>query len=174
MSGASYAGRAASHSPQAGVTKRNRSHSTRPELLLGEALAASVVSYRRNVRELPGSPDFVFDEARIAVFCDGDYWHGRRWAVRRRRLSRGHNAEYWIAKIGGNRLRDRRVNADLRSAGWTVIRLWETDIRSAPAAAAHRILTALARPTVPRQRRINRDSNAKEHKCRERKYAPLR
>jgi DNA mismatch endonuclease (patch repair protein) len=48
------------------------------------------------VAELPGKPDIVFYGARLAVFCDGDFWHGRNWPERKRKLSRGSNSEYWV------------------------------------------------------------------------------
>lgn len=76
-----------------------------------------------------GRPDFVFRFARLVVFVDGDFWHGRRFQERRQRLQRGHNASYWIAKIASNKARDRRVTATLRREGWLVIRLWESDVR---------------------------------------------
>ena len=84
--------------------------------------------YRVNVATLPGRPDIVFGRARLAVFCDGDFWHGRDFRKRIERLSTGHNAPYWVAKIRGNVERDQRNQALLESDGWTVLRFWETDI----------------------------------------------
>jgi DNA mismatch endonuclease (patch repair protein) len=81
-----------------------------------------------HVPGLPGKPDIVFARARLVVFCDGDFWHGRRSRERLAKLSRGSNAPYWTAKIASNVARDRRNTRLLRAAGWTVIRLWETDI----------------------------------------------
>ena len=57
---------------------------------------------------LTGRPDIVFAAYRVAVFCDGDFWHGRRWAVRKKKLARGSNAAYRIAK----RLYEQAPNAD--------------------------------------------------------------
>ena len=96
--------------------------------------------YRSNVKRLPGCPDLVLAECRLAVFCDGDFWHGRRWRQRRAKLASGWNAEYWVAKIGRNRQRDRLVNRQLRGLGWNVIRVWESDVRRNPARVAQRIL----------------------------------
>jgi DNA mismatch endonuclease (patch repair protein) len=73
------------------------------------------------------------------VFCDGDFWHGRHWATRRLRLTTGHNAAYWVAKIESNMRRDRRTRRELRSAGWTVLRFWESDILRDPDRAASKI-----------------------------------
>ncbi len=93
---------------------------------------------------LPGKPDLVFMQSRIVVFVDGDYWHGRRWTVRKQKLTEGTNAAYWVAKIEGNRKRDRKTNRLLRAAGWTVLRFWETDIARRADAIAAKVAKAIA------------------------------
>src|SRR6266446_6323651 len=75
---------------------------TRCEVALRRALWAAGFRYRKNVSDLPGRPDIVFLRARIAVFCDGDFWHGRDWESRRQKLGRGTNSAYWLAKIQAN------------------------------------------------------------------------
>lgn len=79
---------------------------------------------------MPGKPDIVFVSAKVAVFCDGDFWHGRHWE---RRMAEGQlkvRRRYWINKIEDNIRRDKRVNRKLKEAGWIVMRFWETDIKS--------------------------------------------
>lgn len=66
----------------------------------------------------------------MLVFVDGDFWHGRNWDDRKKKLARGSNAAYWLAKIEGNMERDKEVSDKLRSQGWVVIRVWEGDIRT--------------------------------------------
>ena len=100
--------------------------------------------YRLYAKELPGKPDIVFRRKRLAVFVDGDFWHGRDWEARRRKLATGHNADYWLAKIRYNRERDRRNTQQLEAAGWRVMRLWETDVKRAPQEAAAAVQTALS------------------------------
>jgi DNA mismatch endonuclease (patch repair protein) len=73
------------------------------------------------------------------VFCDGDFWHGRDLDERVRRLARGHNAPYWVAKITSNVARDRRHDEALARDGWLVLRFWETDIATDPLALAAQI-----------------------------------
>jgi DNA mismatch endonuclease (patch repair protein) len=119
--------------------KMNRSANTAHECLLRSQLWKRGLRYRKNVRALPGKPDIVFSAARVAVFCDGDFWHGRDWRRLSRKLSAGTNASYWIPKIKANRNRDRRNGRLLESEGWTVIRLWETDIHHNPEEAARTI-----------------------------------
>ena len=66
----------------------------------------------------------------MAVFCDGDFWHGRDWETRRQKLSRGTNSEYWLAKVQRNIERDQQNTRQLQAMGWTVLRFWESQIRS--------------------------------------------
>ena len=78
-------------------------------------------------------------EARVVVFCDGDFWHGRNWDHFATALGRRHNADYWIAKIARNRERDREHTARLENEGWLVFRIWEMDIMRNPREAARRV-----------------------------------
>jgi DNA mismatch endonuclease (patch repair protein) len=110
------------------IKRRNRSGKTRAEVLLRKELWHRGLRYRLHSRDLPGKPDIVFRRMRVVVFCDGDFWHGRHWPKRRESLARGANADYWTAKIAANVARDRRNSRLLRAAGWTVVRLWETEV----------------------------------------------
>lgn len=121
----------------------NRSRDTTPELALRRALWARGLRYRLHASDLPGRPDIVFRSQRVAVFCDGDFWHGRDWDDRRQRLRQGANADYWVPKIQSNIARDARCDGELAELGWSVIRLWESDIRRDPEAAADRVEEAL-------------------------------
>ena len=109
----------------------SKKRDTKPELALRRALYARGLRYRVDCHDLPGKPDIVFRGARVAVFVDGDFWHGRDLEARIAKLKNGHNAAYWVEKIRGNVERDRRHNSSLREAGWTVLRFWERDISSA-------------------------------------------
>src|SRR6266550_450081 len=130
------------------VKSRNRAVGTRAELLLRRALRRIGLGYRLHVASLPGRPDVVFPESRVAVFCDGDFWHGRHWTARRAKLKGGSNSRYWVAKIKYNILRDLRQKNALRKSGWIVVRLWETDVlKDADGCAAriHQVLQAQVR-----------------------------
>jgi DNA mismatch endonuclease (patch repair protein) len=115
---------------------------TRCEVTLRRALWAAGCRYRKNVPDLPGRPDIVFLGVRVAVFCDGDFWHGRDWETRRLKLGRGTNSAYWLAKIQGNIERDQRNTRQLQEIGWTVLRFWESEIRSDPATVVRTVLEA--------------------------------
>jgi DNA mismatch endonuclease (patch repair protein) len=117
-------------SPRASAAARGSSkkQNTRCELVLRTALAALGLRYRLDAGDLAGRPDIVFRGARVVIFCDGDYWHGRDLKHRLARLATGHNATYWVAKITSNVERDRRVTTALEVDGWLVLRYWETNI----------------------------------------------
>ncbi|PYS47967.1 MAG: very short patch repair endonuclease [Acidobacteria bacterium] len=83
-----------------------------------------IIGWRRG-SPLPGKPDFVFKRERVAVFVDGDFWHGN---PQRFCMPKSHT-QYWHAKILGNKLRDRRVSRALRAQGWAVLRFWESQLR---------------------------------------------
>lgn len=122
----------------------SRKRDTNCEVILRRTLWERGLRYRLAVRDLPGHPDIVFARARLVVFCDGDFWHGRRLPARLRKLAQGHNASYWVAKLRANVARDKRNNAALTRAGWFVLRFWETDVLENPDAIADAIARALA------------------------------
>ena len=109
--------------------KSIRSKDTSIEMSLRKALWSKGYRYRKNVKSLPGSPDIVLTKYKIAIFCDGEFFHGKDWEVLKPRLERGSNSEFWISKISRNRERDDEVNKKLLFMGWTVIRFWGTDIK---------------------------------------------
>ncbi len=121
-------------------TKRaNRRKDTLHEIELRHQLWKLGLIYRKNVKTLPGKPDIVFVKAKVAIFCDGDFWHGCNWESLKVKLEKGNNPDYWIAKIKGNIERDMHNNNLLSEAGWHVFRIWETDIRKEPARYANEI-----------------------------------
>ncbi len=125
------------------VRRANRKKDTQHEVILRKLLWKLGLRFRKHVSSLPGNPDVVFPGARVAVFCDGDFWHGRDWDRLQVQLERRHNASYWSPKIARNRERDMEKSAQLESMGWLVIRLWETDIKKDPDAAANAIRDAV-------------------------------
>src|ERR1039458_3340689 len=135
----SFRGLSAASEASSYAKKMNRSSDTTHERLLRVLLWSRGLRYRKNVKTLPGKPDIVFARERVAIFCDGDFWHGRNWQRLSRKLRAGSNPSYWILKIKANRRRDRRSTRLLESQGWTVIRIWETDIHHYPEQAARAI-----------------------------------
>jgi DNA mismatch endonuclease, patch repair protein len=115
-----------------------RSKNTLPELQLRRKLHERGLRYRLHVSTLPGQPDIVFGRQRIAIFVDGDYWHGWRFPCWAKKLS-----EYWRQKIAGNRKRDSANHRRLRGSGWIVIRIWEHEIKADPERCAQMIESAV-------------------------------
>jgi DNA mismatch endonuclease, patch repair protein len=118
--------------PRRELMARFKSTNTRSELALRRSLwLAGIKGYRLHVRKLPGRPDIVFGRWRVAVFVDGEFWHGHPSAFRF-----GTKGEYWDAKIARNQARDLASNRALHEAGWTVVRLWARDVERNPAKSA--------------------------------------
>ncbi|HEU0300892.1 MAG TPA: very short patch repair endonuclease [Longimicrobium sp.] len=119
------------------VMKRVRREGTLDEDMLAEALTNAGIVVGRNDKTLPGSPDLVIKTCRLAVFVDGDFWHGRKWFEQA--LAPKTNREFWIKRFESNRERDRRVDRQLRQLGWAVTRVWGSDVRRDPRGVATRI-----------------------------------
>lgn len=121
---------------------------TKPELALRRVLHARGLRYRVHPRDVTGRPDLVNRARRVAVFVDGDFWHGnpREWQRRgyasmEEQFPEGKR-EHWSAKLRRNIARDHEVTAALESDGWTVVRLWESEVRANVDGAADRVEAA--------------------------------
>ncbi|WP_354222283.1 very short patch repair endonuclease [Bradyrhizobium sp. F1.4.3] len=130
------------------LTPRQRSHcmsrirgkDTKPEMVLRRALWSADLRYRLHVR-IPGRPDIVFIRARVAVFCDGCFWHG----CPKHSVKPKTNSSFWSTKLAKNKARDEKVDAVLRAGGWTVMRFWEHEIEDDAARVARRVALAVRR-----------------------------
>ena len=85
------------------------------------------LKFHKHVKTLPGKPDIVFTEQKVAIFVDGDFWHGYRFPSWEHTLS-----DFWKVKIAKNRARDKRNFSTLRRRGWKVIRIWGHQIKTDP------------------------------------------
>ena len=110
--------------------QRIRSRDTRIEVILRKALWAKGYRYRKNCSDIPGKPDIALTKYKIAIFCDGEFFHGKDWELLKQKLKKSNNAEYWFKKISRNREHDDEVNKKLFAEGWTVIRFWGKDINN--------------------------------------------
>lgn len=98
------------------------------ELMLRKELWSRGLRYRKNCKSVIGKPDIVFFRAKVAVFCDSEFWHGFNWEVKKNEIK--SNREFWIPKIEKNILRDQTVTKELENAGWTVLRFWGRKIKA--------------------------------------------
>ena len=105
-----------------------RAKDTKIEIVLRKALWKKGYRYRKNYKKLPGNPDIALTKYKIAIFCDGEFFHGKDWEVLKPKLEKSNNSEFWISKISRNRERDDEINKRLLFEGWTVIRFWGNDI----------------------------------------------
>ncbi len=98
------------------------------EILLAKALWKRGYRYRKNYRKLPGSPDIAIQKYNIAVFVDGEFWHGFDWANKKNKIRR--NKSYWVEKIEENIARDIQNDNKLKNLGWTPIHFWSKEVIS--------------------------------------------
>lgn len=120
------------------VMSRIKDKNTTPERLVFSELRRRGIYFARHVKDLPGQPDVVFRRAKLAVFVDGDFWHGWRFSLWSHKLS-----HHWREKIAGNRSRDQRNFRRLRRLGWRVIRIWEHQIEQDVSKCVARVVDVL-------------------------------
>ena len=116
----------------------NKSKGTKLEKLFGKLLWNAGIRYRKNDTKVFGKPDFAIHKLKIAIFCDGEFWHGKDWEKRKHDIK--SNCEFWHSKIERNIQRDKEVNEQLKKRGWSVFRFWETEITKEPDKCLNRIL----------------------------------
>ena len=113
-----------------------RCKDTKIEVILRKALWNKGYRYRKNYKKLPGNPDIVLTKYKIAIFCDGDFWHGKNFVEGKIAT----HTKYWDEKIQRNIERDLENTLLLRDNGWIVIRFWETDIKNDLASCVANVL----------------------------------
>ncbi|MDR0596294.1 MAG: very short patch repair endonuclease [Clostridiales Family XIII bacterium] len=120
---------------------RIKGKSTSIEVALAKALWHRGIRYRKNYRKVPGAPDIAIVKHRIAIFCDGDFWHGRDWPRKKHQFK--SNKDYWVNKIEGNIERDKRRVNELQALGWYVLRFWGDEITSDVDACVDEVFRAI-------------------------------
>ncbi len=115
-----------------------RAKNSLPELILRRALWAKKVRFRLHPKKFPGKPDLLNNKYRLAIFVDGDFWHGYKWKETKVRLKT--NAAFWIPKIESNMQRDRYINEHLGAKGYTVMRFWEHEVKENLAKCVNQVL----------------------------------
>ena len=130
--------------------RANKSIGTKPELLLAKAMWRLGLRYRKNSKTVFGKPDFSFKKYKVAVFVDGEFWHGKDWERRKNDIK--SNREFWLEKIEHNIRRDAEVTGRLKAEGWTVLRFWGRELAKNPDAAAEKI-----QRVIHEKRNLSRD-----------------
>lgn len=123
-----------------------RSKDSKVELTVRRMLHAQGYRFRVHYRKLYGNPDIVFVRQRLAIFIDGDFWHGNAWKVRglpSLEAQFPHRTDWWAAKLRRTMQRDAEVTAHLEREGWQVLRFWESAIQDDPQAVIDAITKSL-------------------------------
>jgi DNA (cytosine-5)-methyltransferase 1 len=115
------------------IMRKVRSIDTAPEVAFRKKLWAKGYRYNLHRKNLPGKPDIVLLAQRLAIFIDGDFWHGGQWRKRKlaaleEQFDKTESKRYWLQKIRSNMSRDAAITAKLIGQGWKVLRIWETEI----------------------------------------------
>lgn len=113
------------------------------ETLLAKVLWEKGFRYRKNYKKLPGSPDIAILKYHVAVFVDGEFWHGKDWEQRKKQLKT--NRDYWIEKIEENISRDKRNDKLLAEMGWIPIHFWEKEVNKETVSCVERITETVRR-----------------------------
>ncbi len=118
---------------------RVKSKDTSLEKIVRSALFKQGYRFRKHLKHLPGTPDIAFITKKVAVFIDGDFWHGYNYKTWRHTLN-----DFWRSKIERNMARDKKNFKTLRMSGWTVIRIWEHEIKTDLQQALNKVIKALS------------------------------
>lgn len=102
-----------------------RSRGTQVEKLVFRGINRYGIYFQKYYKRAIGNPDIALPKKKIAVFIDGDFWHGYQFAKLKKRLPK----EYWLEKIEKNVKRDKLCRAKLKRQGWKVLRVWEHEVR---------------------------------------------
>ena len=124
-----------------------RNKNTDLEQLVCSKLRRSRIKFKTHVKDLPGTPDIVVTGSKIAVFVDGDFWHGYRFPSWETSVS-----PFWRSKILKNRNRDLRNFRRIRRMGWRVIRLWQHQLKEDSNFYIEKILNLIEKPVVSRKK----------------------
>ena len=120
-----------------------RSVDTKAELLLRKALWNAGFRYRLHNKKLPGKPDITITKYKLAIFVDGEFWHGYKWKDKKPKIK--NNRAYWIPKLERNIARDKNNNKLLKKMGWNVLRFWEQQVKKGPEICIGKILEVVKR-----------------------------
>lgn len=119
-----------------------KSRNTKPELIVFSLLDQQSIQYKKHY-PIIGKPDIAFPEYKVAVFIDGEFWHGKEYEKLIKTIS-----PFWVKKIGENIKRDRRTSRQLRLEGWHVLRIWDKRVLRNPQRSLLRIRRFLERVKI--------------------------
>lgn len=130
---------------------RIKSENTKPELVMFKMLEREECEFEKHY-PIAGKPDIVFPDCKVAIFIDGEFWHGKDFKLTKRTMS-----PFWLKKIGDNIKRDRRNTRVLRSEGWHVIHFWGRHVTKNPEKSFRRVINFVDRIRLNQKNRIKPD-----------------
>jgi len=113
---------------------RIKSKNTSPERKMFEILKERGIKFIKHRKNLPGKPDIIIPSSKLAVFIDGEFWHGKDFTSWKEKLS-----DFWLNKITVNIKRDRKNRKELRILGWKIVRFWGKSIIKNPNGVVNKI-----------------------------------
>jgi len=122
------------------IMSRIRSKNTKPELLVFRELRKRKIYFYKHYAKIPGKPDIALPRKKIAVFIDGDFWHGYKFSKQKKRLPK----KYWLDKIENNIKRDRQNRNKLKKEGWKILKVWSHEIIKNPQQGVDKIVDFLS------------------------------
>ena len=114
-----------------------KSKNTKPEILLFRMLDKAKIRYRKHYN-IFGKPDIAFPKQKLAIFIDGEFWHGKDFSNLKNKIS-----PFWVKKIGDNIKRDNKIKRELRANGWHVLRIWDKKVNKHPERVMKKIIMFL-------------------------------
>jgi len=121
------------------IMSRIRSKNTKAEVLVFKELRRKGIYFQKHYKRAIGKPDIALPRKKKAIFIDGDFWHGYQFNKSKSRLPK----DYWLSKIEGNIIRDRKNRAKLRRQNWQILRVWEHELSKNFNKTIDRIITFL-------------------------------
>jgi DNA mismatch endonuclease (patch repair protein) len=121
------------------IMRSVKSSGSKLERKLAQHLWCNGIRYRKNVKDLRGKPDLAIKKYKVVIFVDSCFWHG---CPEHCRIPHS-NTEYWVSKINRNMERDNQITLYYLANNWTVIRIWEHEMKSKLEATLDRVLTAI-------------------------------
>ena len=121
------------------IMSRIKSKETAIERLVFRELRRKNIYFQKHYKRVPGNPDLALPKKKIAIFIDGDFWHGYKFKIRKKSLPK----KYWQDKIETNIKRDKKNRAKLTRRGWRILRVWEHELQKSEKKTLQKIIKFL-------------------------------
>lgn len=142
------------------IMSKIRSKNTTIEKIIFSGLRKNGINFQKHYKKIPGNPDIAFPRKKIAIFIDGDFWHGYKYEVQKQRLPK----KYWLKKIESNIKRDRINRARIKKEGWKSLRIWEHEIKKRPEKSIDKIIKFIENKNFQKKSRNFNNAKPKQNR----------